>query len=148
MRRVFKTMIIAIACIAIGYTTACADNDKPIQQSELPAKAQIVLSKYFSQHKIVFTTLDIGIGSRNYNVILQNGTKLEFDKKGSWTEIDCKQDKVPVELLPLPIIDYIRKNYPGEFVKKIEKQRKEYEVELSNDIDITFNKHFQVIDID
>ncbi|MCI5855377.1 MAG: hypothetical protein MR005_07580 [Prevotella sp.] len=33
-------------------------------------------------------------------------------------------------------------------MRKIEFNKNEYEVELSNGLDITFNKHFQVIDID
>ena len=36
----------------------------------------------------------------------------------------------------------------GEAVRKIELNKKEYEVELTNGIDLTFNKHFQLIDID
>ena len=38
--------------------------------------------------------------------------------------------------------------YPAQAVKKIEMNKNEYEVELANGLDLTFNKHFQVIDID
>ena len=33
-------------------------------------------------------------------------------------------------------------------LRKIEINRKEYEVELTNGLDLTFNKHFQLIDIE
>ena len=85
---------------------------------------------------------------KSYDVVLQNGTKLEFDKKGNLTEIDCKQGSVPAKLVPQPIASYVQTNYPGQSVKKIEIDRNEHEVELTNGLDITFNKHFKVIDID
>ena len=38
--------------------------------------------------------------------------------------------------------------YAGQSVKKIEMNKNEYEVELTNGLDLTFNKHFLLIDID
>ena len=80
--------------------------------------------------------------------VLQNWTKLEFDKKGNLTEIDCKQGTVPAKLIPQAIRNFLKENYPAQAVKKIEMNKNEYEVELANGLDLTFNKHFQVIDID
>ena len=97
---------------------------------------------------MAFATIESGIISKNYDVVLQNGTKIEFDKKGNVTEIDCKQGEVPVELIPQAINTYLQNNQPQQKVRKIEINKNVYEVELSNGLDITFNKHFQVIDID
>ena len=72
----------------------------------------------------------------------------EVRKKGNLTEIDCKQGIVPVQLIPQAIKNYLKDNYAGQSVKKIEINKNEYEVELANGLDLTFNKHFQLIDID
>ncbi len=127
---------------------ANADNNKPIKVTELPVKAQTVLSQHFNNQKVTFASIESGIIDKNYDVVLQNGTKLEFDKKGNVTEIDCKQGAVPEKLIPQAINTYLQENYSGQAVRKIEFNKNEYELELSNGIDITFNKHFQVIDID
>ena len=127
---------------------ANADNNKPIKVTDLPLKAQIVLSQHFNNQKVNFASIESGIIDKNYDVVLQNGTKLEFDKKGNVTEIDCKQGAVPEKLIPQAINTYLQENYFGQTVRKIEFNKNEYELELSNGIDITFNKHFQVIDID
>ena len=148
MKRIVITMFIVICCVMAHLMPANADNNKPINVTELPAKAQTVLSQYFNNQKIAFVTVESGIVGKNYDVVLQNGTKIEFDKKGNVTEIDCKQGCVPEQLIPSSISTYLKKNQPGQTVKKFESNRNEYEVELSNEIDITFNKHFQVIDID
>ena len=81
-------------------------------------------------------------------MVLNNGTKIEFDRKGNVTEVDCKQGSVPEDLIPQSIISHLKENYPGQTVRKIEIDRNEYDVELSNGLDITFNKSFKVIDID
>ena len=127
---------------------ANAGNDKPISVNTLPAKALTLVRQDFNTEKVRLATSETGVISRSYDVVLQNGTKLEFDKKGNLTEIDCKQGIVPVELIPQAITNYLKDNYAGQSVKKIEINKNEYEVELTNGLDLTFNKHFQLIDID
>ena len=143
-----RIVMIAICCMMSFNIVANAGNDKPINVNELPAKAQTLLSKHFKGQKVMLATIESGVVSRSYDVVLRNGTKLEFDKKGNLTEIDCKQGIVPSQLIPQPIKNYLKVNYRGETVRKIELNKKEYEVELANGIDLTFNKHFQLIDID
>ncbi len=143
-----RILMIAICCMMSFNIVANAGNDKPINVNELPAKAQTLLSKHFKGQKVMLATIESGVVSRSYDVVLRNDTKLEFDKKGNLTEIDCKQGIVPSQLIPQPIKNYLKENYRGEAVRKIELNKKEYEVELANGIDLTFNKHFQLIDID
>ena len=140
--------MIAICCMLSCNVVANADNDKPIPVNALPAKAQSLLNQHFNGQKVMLATIESGVISKSYDVVLKNGTKLEFDKKGNLTEIDCKQATVPANLIPQAIKDYLKDNYAGQSVKKIEIKRNEYEIELSNGLDLTFNKHFQLIDID
>ena len=140
--------MIAICCMVSCNMVANAGNNKPISVNALPAKVQTLLSQHFNGQKVMLVTIESGVVSRSYDVVLQNGTKLEFDKKGTLTEIDCKQDIVPAQLIPQAIRNYLKDNYAGQSVKKIEMNKNEYEVELVNGLDLTFNKHFQLIDID
>ena len=149
MKRILRILMIAICCMVSCNMVANAGNDKPISVNALPAKAQTLLSQHFNDQKVMLATIESGVVSRSYDVVLQNGTKLEFDKKGNLTEIDCKQATVPEQLIPQAIRNYLMDNYAaGQSVKKIEMNKNEYEVELANGLDLTFNKHFQLIDID
>ncbi len=148
MKRILRILMIAICCMVSCNMVANAGNDKPISVNALPAKAQTLLSQHFNGQKVMLATIESGVVSRSYDVVLQNGTKLEFDKKGKLTEIDCKQATVPDQLIPQAIKNYLMDNYAGQSVKKIEMNKNEYEVELANGLDLTFNKHFQLIDID
>lgn len=148
MKRILRILMIAICCMVSCNMVANAGNDKPISVNALPAKAQTLLSQHFNGQKVMLATIESGVVSRSYDVVLQNGTKLEFDKKGNLTEIDCMQATVPAKLIPQAIRNYLKENYPAQAVKKIEMNKNEYEVELANGLDLTFNKHFQLIDID
>ena len=148
MKRIFRILMIAICCMVSCNMAANAGNDKPISVNALPAKAQTLLNNHFNSQKVMVATIESGVVSRSYDVVLQNGTKLEFDKKGNLTEINCKQGIVPALLIPQAIKNYLKDNYAGQSVKKIEMNKNEYEVELTNGLDLTFNKHFQLIDID
>ena len=148
MKRIFRILMIAICCMVSCNMAANAGNDKPISVNALPAKAQTLLNNHFNGQKVMLATIESGVVSRSYDVVLQNGTKLEFDKKGNLTEINCKLGIVPALLIPQAIKNYLKDNYAGQSVKKIEMNKNEYEVELTNGLDLTFNKHFQLIDID
>jgi hypothetical protein len=87
--------------------------------------------------------------SKSYDVIFTNGDKVEFDKKGNWTNVDCKHSQVPQAIIPVAIQQYVSKNYPDAKVLKIElTDHKGYEVDLSNGFDIEFDKKMRVIEID
>ena len=147
MKRTLKIFLMVI-CLVACMTPAHADADKPIQVKELPAKAQTILSQHFKNQKVALATIETGLLEKNYDVVLNNGTKMEFDKNGNLTEIECKQDAVPAALIPNAINTYLQQTYPEYKVRKFEMKRNEYEVELTNGLEITFNKQFQVIDID
>lgn len=146
MKLTIKTALVAL--FALVTLSACAAGDKPIEVSQLPTEVQIILKTHFDKKTIAMAKVESGIAEKNYDVVFTDGTKIEFDRKGRWTEIDAQRDAVPTALLPEKIQQYVAATYSGQWVVKIERDRSEYEVELSGGLEITFNKHFAVIDID
>ena len=92
--------------------------------------------------------MESGLFEKSYDVVFNNGEKVEFDRKGNWTEIDCKMSSVPAGLVPAKIAQYVKSTYPGTKILQIEKDDSQYEVKLSNRLEVTFNRNFQVVDID
>lgn len=126
-----------------------ADNDKPVQVNQLPAKAQTFLNTYFKDVKVALATQDTELFSKSYDVVFNTGDKVEFDKSGEWTEVRCRQTGVPAAIVPAQIAEYVKTTYPDAQILQIERDdRGEYEIKLSNRWEITFNKQMQVIDID
>lgn len=143
-----KKIFLAIACVFTLVTNACADNYQPIERTQLPEKAQTFLSIYFSDAKVSLVRKETDVMELNYDVIFTDGSKVEFDRKGNWTEIDCLTQPLPAGVVPEAISKVINAHYPGAKATKIERDHREVEVKLDNRVELTFNKKLQLIDID
>lgn len=148
MKGLLRVVIVTIMGVLMISAPAYADNDKPIDVAQLPVSAQKVLKANFADKKVAMAKMETGIFEKSYDVVFTNGEKIEFDRNGNWTDISCKLSAVPSALIPAAIKTYATTNYPDTRILKIEKDRGEYEIKLSNGLEITFNKNFQVIDID
>ena len=145
--RMKKWILLLLCCFSLN-TLVWADDEKPIQVGQLPTKAQTFISTYFKGHKIALAKVESDLFSKSYDVIFTDGDKLEFDKRGDWVEISCKKEGVPMQAVPEAIRLYVQSNYENTKILKIERSSKEYEVELSNRLELTFDKEVHLIDID
>ncbi len=143
-----KLMILSAILMVFGITTACADNDKPIAVTQLPQKAQQFIKTHFSKEKVAFAKLERDFLETTYEVVFTNSTKLEFQKDGNWKEVDCKYSTVPTGIVPAQIAQYITQNYPDTKIVKIDRDKRDYEVKLTNGLELTFDLKFNLIDID
>ena len=97
---------------------------------------------------VMFAKKDFDNGRRQFEVHLNNGVQLEFDKKGNWDKVDCQFNAVPAHLVPTVIANYVQTSYPGATIVKIDKERYGFKIELSNDLEMKFNKQGALFDID
>ena len=143
-----KILLILVALFSVGALAAVADNDKLINKSQLPIAAQQFIDANFAGVDLMYAKEECNILFNSYEVRLANGIKLEFSNKGNWEEVDCQQNEVPAAIVPQPIKEYVDKNYPAEKILKIEKNRNDYEIKLSNRLELKFDKDFNLYDID
>ena len=148
MKKTIKRLVLSLVCILTVSATALADNDRPVNVNQLPQTAQQVIKKQFAGSKIALAKQESDMFGKSFDVIFTNGNKIEFDRSGNWTDIDCKRSAVPTSLIPTQIRNYVNKSYSGQKVIQIERDRKNYEVKLSGGIELTFDKKFKLIDID
>ena len=85
---------------------------------------------------------------KKYEVIFTNRSRIEFDKNGIWTNVDCRNSVVPSEIIPKAIKHHVQTHYPDQKVVQIEKENRGYEVELSKGLSLEFDKNIRLIDID
>lgn len=144
-----KKITFILACLfTMCISTLRADNEKPIQMNQLPAAAQQFIKQHFADRKVALAKVETELMSKSYEVIFTDGDHIDFDSNGNWEEVDCKSSSVPTAVIPEPIMKYVNANYPDEKVKKIEKDRREYEVKLSNRVELSFDLKFNLTDID
>ena len=152
-----KKIVVLFVSMLVLATTASAGNDKPIQVSQLPQTAQQFIKKYFGDRKVAFAkeesdfrkSYEIAFKAVNMiDLVRKNGDKIEFDRKGEWTDIDCKYSAVPTGIIPAPIAKYVADNYPDNKIVQIERDTRSTEVKLDNRMEIKFDKQHRVIEMD
>ena len=121
-----------------------ADDGRVIPFEKLPQPAKVLLKKYFVDQAPLIVKADWD----DFEVIYENGVKVEFDKRGEWKDFDCRYTAVPEELVPGPIKAQVTASYPGATIIKLKRDRRGYEVKLDNGLEIEFNKSFTIVDID
>lgn len=143
-----KKMMFILACVLTLAIGVKADDYRPITREQLPEKAQTFLATYFPNSKTSLIRKDLDLTDLSYDLIFVDGCKVEFDRKGNWTEVDCITHPVPTGIVPEAISKTIKAQYPDASITKIERDHRHYEVTLSNRTELTFNKNMQLIDID
>ena len=142
-----KILLSALAIATLAVTPTMAE-DVAITAQKLPQEAQKFLNAHFAQNKVVSAMHDRDVTDNDYTVILDNGTKVEFDGSGKWESVKNHNGKVPASVIPTEIQAYITAQFPSIGVEKIERKRYGYEVELTNDLDVKFTLNGKFIGID
>lgn len=135
-----KKMILLTVSLFMGLGAIFAGHDRPIKVEQLPEKAQKFLTTYWTDVKVLKAEMDKDGLEVAYDVYLENKTKIEFDKRGEWKEIKSPVTEIPKGVIMQNILDYVANNYSGSRIEKIKREHHHYEVELTNDIELKFNK--------
>lgn len=130
------------------FNTSCSKN--------ATAQAQTIeefIKAYFPEVELLSTIRD----GFDYEVTLSDYTQIEFDsnalgKTPEWDEIDCKHSTiyhcVPAALVPAEIADYVKRLHETQPIVKISKDGRGWDIELSNGIEIEFDRKFNIVEID
>ena len=123
-------------------------DDRPIKFEKLPAAAQQFVKTNFADNTVVFVTKDDDLIAPDYEVVLDNGTVIQFSNNGQMGKIEAFRTGVPQNLVPEKINAYVSANYPDAVFKEYEVEKGKHEVKLSNGLELTFNSVFTLIEID
>ena len=131
----------AVLGMAICAMPVQAFDKYSINREDLPETAQQFLTDHFDKARVSMVKTDKHLLKKtDYDVKLVNGTKIDFNNKGEWTCVDCKQKEVPASLIPSKVAKYVAANFPETFVTKIEKKTLSYEIELNDGVGLKFDR--------
>ena len=138
----FNTIIIFLMMIPF---IAMADSGRRIPFEKIPPKAKTFINTYFGQNKILQVTAEWN----EYEVLFTDMSNVEFDKLGTWKQINCKNGGIiPKDIIPIDILSYVKETFPNQIIVNIERTRWGYEVEIHNGIELEFDKKCKFIRID
>lgn len=81
-----RKLVFLLVCLFTLQTVAHADDDKPIQVTQMPQPAQQFIKRHFANSKVALAKMESDFFYKSYEVIFTNGDKVEFNNKGEWTE--------------------------------------------------------------
>ncbi|MBQ1859111.1 MAG: PepSY-like domain-containing protein [Paludibacteraceae bacterium] len=142
-----KSFLMALVASTFSFS-ACAKEETVVAFAELPQQAQSVINTHFNPNDVSVITMEKDILDTEYDVRFSNGTKVEFDKSGELTKVDCGQQRVPDALLPEPVRKYIAAQFPKDFVTEWSKDDFRWKAELSNRLELIFNRKFEYVGLD
>lgn len=146
MKKIFKLLpLFMVAVLAICGVSCSDDKDEPVASTELPVKAKEFISTYFSTATITLTTKDKG----EYEVTLSEGTRIDFDKKGEWKDVDAAAGKtIPSGFYPAAIDENVAQISADAGINEISRESYGYDVELLSGTDMKFNHEGAFISFD
>ena len=142
MKKIFALVTVVLASLQIINA-----DDRPVTFNQLPAPAQEFITTNYPDEKISYATKDDDFILPDYNVMLANGVKIQFEHSGALEKIEARTG-IPEDLIPLQIRDYVKIHYPDAIFVEYEIGKRSYDVKLSNRLEVKFNKNFNVIEID
>ncbi len=129
--------------IAVALMSMSCDNDEPrvIDFNALPKVSQEFVNTHFADKQISIVYLDKDFMDKDYEVIFTDGANIDFNKNGEWTDVEDRDyNGVPDAIIPAKILSFVKQKHPNNYIIEISKDRNEYDVELNNSLDITFDK--------
>lgn len=134
-----KKTFVLLGVLFAAFVLLQGCDERKISVKRLPEPARTFIGKYFTGIDIVSAEKEKDDGKVTYNVRLLEGTELEFDKAGFWTDVDCGFSVLPDGILPEAIAQYVTSSYPQEKAYKVERKPGGYEVTISGGAELMFN---------
>lgn len=139
-----KSILLLLIVSIVSGLSACTSNDKPIPTDQLPEKALVFLKQYFYGVDVISVEKD----KKTYEVKLAEGSAVEFDKHGEWKEVECSKG-IPGAIIPQGVFKYVASKYDRSVrMVKIERTKHGYEVDLSNKVELIFDKNGNFVRVD
>lgn len=129
---------ILFSLVAVSFLLA----DEVIDISQTPKEILSFVKEHYPSLKIIQVQKD----TDEYEILTNDNTKLEFNANSSLKSISSTK-QIPDNILPKNILDYIKKNYPNNFIIEYEKDD-EIEIELNNKINLEFDLNGNFLRID
>lgn len=139
-----------LAVLLLSLTSLFACNDKITKDTNvLPELSRRFFSEHFAGIPVSHIQIDKDfLLIDSYDVILTDGTNVEFNRKGEWEEVRRHGAAIPSAIIPDFIRKYVLQHYPSATIVAISRDRRDYEVDLDNRLELKFDLKGNLIEID
>lgn len=139
---------LAAGLLLTGTLFAEALADRPITLDKLPEAAQTFIKTHFASSQLLYAKVDDDLFNNDYKVVFSDGVSVEFAANGEWKEVETKRGEVPAAIVPQMIRDQVASQFPAARIESIDRDRRGYEVGLSNGLELKFDRQYNLVEID
>ncbi len=143
MKKHFLTLV---AVLLIGFISCAKDNLAQLEQ--LPTKAQEFVKTYFADYQVSYIFADKEFADVDYKIRFEDGTEIEFNAKGEWTDVSGKNNCIPTGFILKEITNYVEANHNNMCITDIEREFNRITIELNNQLELEFNSKGKLISYD
>ena len=129
-----KIIAILLGVFMLGTFASC---DRTVSVDKLSNEAKQFVAAHFNGVEILSVRKD----GFKYDVLLFDGTEIEFKCNGQWKEVDCGMNPLPAGILLPNTAQYLAVKFPMNFPTHVKYEHRRYEVEMDNDLDLVFDKN-------
>ncbi len=144
MKKILSLLVLALVSVQFSFAKDVITKD----MNQLPLQARNFINSNFTKPQVAHIKIDKDMMEpAKYEVVLMDGTEIDFDSRGNWEEVSAKKGQnVPVSIVPGFAVNYLKAhNFVNEGVIKVERDRKGYEIELSTGLSFKFDKRGKFI---
>lgn len=138
-----KLFLVALAPLLL----ASCNKEETLPKSEIPAEISGYVSTHFPGAKIIGATKDIDGWDLTYDITLEGGYFLEFNRKKELTDIEGLS-KLPESIIPGKIGSFISSNYTENQIVGWEIDNRHQQIKLDNRLELEFNMDGDFLRID
>lgn len=137
MKKFLSMFAIVAAMFAV---VGCEKNDEVVLAENLPREVTTFVQTHFPGVEILNVIKDYsGRKAYDFEIRLDDGTRLEISKGGEWKDVENYKKGVPSSIIPAEILAYVADNHPEAIVISIDRERG-FEVGLNVGVDIYFDQ--------
>ena len=129
-----KKLFLLVAFLGVALA------DMIVPATNLPPNAQSFISQNFKGANIAYVKMDYD----EFEVMLNNGVKIDFFTNGDWKEIKNYAGVNPA-ILPAPVAAGIAKAFPNIQIIEVDKKWSGFEIKLANRIKAYFDANGNIM---
>lgn len=117
---------LSLLALLVGFSSLLAD--VIVAPNSLPANAQNFIASHFKSVSIALVERDMD----SFDVTLSDGTKIDFNIVGEWTEVDGKYKAIPTGFLPANVVQKAKAAQPNAIILQVDREVMGYKFKFNN----------------
>ena len=133
---------------AMFAVVGCSSEKVSGNMNDMPTEVQNAVNNNFKSPVVYAKIEKNSMGTDEYEIRLADGTEVKYEGT-QMEEVKVPHGQsVPETFIPAPVQSYVKEKHAGMSVVKIDKDKKGYEVKLSNGMELKFNPNGNFIKYD